>query len=165
MIGYLKYWGPVILWSAWIFYASSDSLSKSNTSLFFEPLLLWIYPQASPELLEIAHLALRKVGHFSEYFVLSFLLMRALRGQQGMAWVWRQGFWTLALVWIYAWSDELHQSLVPSRSFVVIDVLLDFAGGTCAILMLYLRAKFRAPVPGIKQGRPDLGRPARRRRG
>ncbi len=151
---FLKYWSPVILWCAFIFYCSTDTFSASNTSLFFKPVMLWLFPGASPKLVQEAHWLVRKLGHISNYVVLSFLLMRALRGEKREKWEWRWAFWALVTVGIYALSDEFHQAFVPSRGPSLSDVLIDFFGGICSVFSLYLysilrtRAQRRAPNYG-----------------
>jgi VanZ family protein len=45
------------------------------------------------------------------------------------------------LVIIYALSDELHQTFVPSRTGSIYDSLIDMSGGLTALLFLTLRRK------------------------
>lgn len=143
MSRFLKQWGPVILWAAFIFASSTDAYSASNTSIFFRPLALWMFPGASPKLVEGAHRFARKLGHFNDYFVLSYLLMRALRGEKRGAWKWRWAVCTLFTVWIYALADEFHQSFVPSRTPLLSDVWLDCFGGSCSVFFRYVQSKSR----------------------
>lgn len=80
-------------------------------------------------LLEIHHL-IRKCAHFTEYFILSVLVLRGIRAGRRDA---RIG-WALAAIAIvacYASLDEFHQSFVPGRTPAVADVLLDTIGGIC----------------------------------
>ena len=143
MSPFLKHWTPVILWAAFIFASSTDAYSGSNTSLFFKPVVLWMFPGASPKLVEEAHWFVRKLGHFSNYFVLSFLLMRALRGEKKETWKWQWAVCTLFTVWIYALTDEIHQAFVPSRTPLLTDVWLDFFGGSCSVFSLYVQSMLR----------------------
>jgi VanZ family protein len=137
----VKQWIPVVLWAAVIFNFSTDAFSSSNTSTILKELLSWLIPGITAEQLDVIHPALRKFGHWAEYFVLSVLLLRALESEWRISWQWRSGLWTLLLVLVYAASDELHQALVPSRSAVVHDVLVDFFGGTCGVLWMYTLRK------------------------
>jgi VanZ family protein len=45
---------------------------------------------------------------------------------------------TMALVILYAFSDEFHQSYVPSRSASIGDVTIDSCGGLCGALWMNL---------------------------
>jgi VanZ family protein len=53
----------------------------------------------------------------------------------------------LALVLLYALSDELHQTFVPTRTASITDVMIDVLGGICGILWLFwYRGGIRAPA-------------------
>jgi len=82
---------------------------------------------------------IRKLGHFGEYFVLSILVLRALRQETHHRIARRHIALGLSLSALYAISDELHQALVPNRSASIIDVLIDVSGGICGTLWFHLR--------------------------
>ncbi|MCA1849861.1 MAG: hypothetical protein LC672_02110 [Acidobacteria bacterium] len=42
--GRLRRYGPLVLWMALIFFASTGELSATNTSRIVRPLLLWLFP-------------------------------------------------------------------------------------------------------------------------
>lgn len=130
-----KHWLPVIAWAGVIFIFSTDIFSGSNTGGLMDSLLRKVFPALSGEVVDLLHLLARKLGHFVEFFIFAVLTMRALRNQSGET---RAGL-ALALTALYAVSDELHQSLVPSRGASVIDVLIDVFGGLCGILWFHLR--------------------------
>ena len=52
-------------------------------------------------------------------------------------WRWSKAGLVLALVALYAASDEIHQAFVPSRDASVRDVLLDTTGGALGLLCLW----------------------------
>lgn len=135
----LKIWLPPIGWAALIFVFSSEAFSGANTSGILEPLLRHLFPALSASDIKLIHVFIRKLGHFGEYFVLSILVMRALRHETYNKLSSRQLALGLALTALYAVSDELHQALVPSRSASIIDVLTDVFGGFCGILWFHLR--------------------------
>jgi VanZ family protein len=126
-----------------ISFASSGNFSAGNTSRIIGPLVLWLFPNTSPETLLVIHMITRKVAHFAEYAVLGFLAARAFRGSP------RQGLhngWFLAslvLVVVYALLDEYHQSFVPSRTGTVYDSLIDIAGGLTALIIVRRRDWWR----------------------
>jgi VanZ family protein len=138
MRSFRKSWGPVIVWALIIFSFSTDQFSFSNTTRIVGPLVRWILPNASLELQQSIHAFVRKLGHWSEYFIFSLLLLRAFRGEERNEWKGRWALSTLILVLFYALSDELHQLFVPSRGAHFEDSMLDFFGGTCAVLWKYL---------------------------
>lgn len=136
----VRKWLPVLLWAGMIFYFSTDAFSSANTSPLLRNLIFWLVPGITSQQVAVVELAVRKFGHWAEYFVFSVLLMRAFDVGQPITWPWRSSLCTLALVLISAVSDEFHQALVPSRTAAVADVLIDFFGGVCGVLwMSWLR--------------------------
>jgi VanZ family protein len=90
----------------------------------------------------LAYFLARKLGHFTEYALLTALWWRALR----------TGLATRAAVVLsvvvsvaYAATDELHQSTVEGRHGTPVDVLIDSAGAlTAAGLIVRRRSKLPA---------------------
>jgi VanZ family protein len=140
---FLRNWFPVFLWALLIFFFSTDLFSSANTAGAFEPILQQLFPQLTADHIERIHAVFRKLGHFTEYFVLGGLLWRALRSQDAARTRARRLVLSLAITVIYAVSDEWHQSLVPSRTASVIDVLIDTIGGLCGIWSFKLRKSRR----------------------
>src|SRR6204780_5286948 len=92
---------------------------------------------ASQETLFFMHHLIRKTGHFTEYFILSLLVLRGIRaGKRGAHLAWALA--AIAVVGCYAALDEFHQSFVPGRTAAVSDVLLDTAGGIAAQVVVAL---------------------------
>jgi VanZ family protein len=133
----LKRWLPVIIWAGMISWASTDTFSASQTSSFILPILHWLFRNASAETLDLLHFFIRKSGHFTEYFVLSSLLLRALRGEH-QRWQLRWAIAALAIAAGYSALDEFHQSFVPSRNASPWDSLLDTTGAATAQAVLWL---------------------------
>ncbi|HKG81297.1 MAG TPA: VanZ family protein, partial [Pyrinomonadaceae bacterium] len=79
MARFLSRYLPLVAWLVFISYASSDSFSAGNTSRIIGPLILWLFPNTSPETLGIVHFVTRKIAHFTEYAILGFLAARAFR--------------------------------------------------------------------------------------
>jgi VanZ family protein len=118
-----------------ISFASSGSFSAGNTSRIIGPLVLWLFPNTSPETLLVIHMVTRKVAHFAEYALLGFLAARAFRGSPRPGLQSRWFLASLALVVVYALLDEYHQSFVPSRTGTAYDSLIDMAGGLAALVI------------------------------
>jgi len=63
-----------------IFLFSTGMFTSENTGRFIIPILHWLLPHAPLDrLLLRIHYYLRKCGHFTEYFILSWLLLRGIR--------------------------------------------------------------------------------------
>lgn len=100
-------WLFIAGWLAVIYYFSSQPNLKSE----LEP--LW-------------DLIFRKIAHMAEYFVLAFLLFRALSGHR----LSRNKALALALILalFYALTDEYHQSFIAGRSASLVDAGIDGLG-------------------------------------
>jgi len=133
----VKHWIPAIVWAGLISGLSTDTFSSEHTSVFIVPALRWLFPHAAMESIELMHAVIRKMAHLTEYFILSILLMRALRGQDRV-WKLRWAIWAIAIAAGYACFDEFHQSFVPSRTASPWDALLDTTGASVAQLALWL---------------------------
>jgi VanZ family protein len=142
---FLKFWLPVLLWMVVIFTASADSHSYEHSSRFFEPLLRWLFPNMLQTEVDLIHHIFRKCAHLTEYAILALLLWRALHVSKNKlpAWSWPKVGGTLLLVFLYAASDEFHQSFVPTRTPLFSDVLIDTTGGAIGLLVLWFVHHFR----------------------
>jgi VanZ family protein len=129
-------------------------MSSSRTSRFIGPILRWLSPDISSEAVERVQWVVRKSGHVLEYAVLSLLLWRAL-GQPGRkcratgedgeldGWQWGPAFWALLGSFLFAVSDEWHQSWVPSRGASFGDVMLDTAGAVLGLFIVWSWGRWR----------------------
>jgi VanZ family protein len=143
---FLKYWLPPLVWMVLIFTGSSDAKSYQHTSLLVEPFLHWLFPHMTQAHIEEIHHLIRKCGHLTEYAVLVFLFWRAVRQpvkNDSRPWRWREAGVALSLVFLYAASDEFHQSFVPTRTPMVLDVLIDTFGGAAGLFALWIFGRLR----------------------
>lgn len=131
----------MVAWAAVIFTASTGWFAGSRTESFIVPFLAWLFPGASPETLLAMHAVVRKLGHFSEYFVLGVLIARALRDERG--WLLRHAVLAVALAASYAVTDELHQRFVPGRTAAAGDVAIDTLGALTAQSVIAARSRAR----------------------
>ena len=112
------------------------------------PLLRWLFPQMPQPELDAIHHVLRKCAHLTEYAILALLLRRTLAntGQTGgPAWSGRLTAGVLALVFLYAASDEFHQRFVPGRTSLFSDVLVDTSGGAAGLVAGWCWHRIRKP--------------------
>lgn len=134
--GRLWRYGPVGVWMLVIYIASTGNLSASNTSRIIGPVLLWLFPDITPEGLALAQLVMRKTAHLTEYAILALLVARAFLSSSNET---LRRFWHVSaffLVASYALLDEYHQSFVQSRRGTIYDSLIDMTGGALALLAL-----------------------------
>ena len=134
---WLKRWWPALLWALVISGFSTGAFTSENTSRIIIPILRWIFPHAASATLFAIHHYIRKCAHFTEYFILSLLVLRGIRaGRPGTRFAW--ALLVIAIIACYASLDELHQRFVPGRTPAVRDVLIDTTGGVAAQLVAAL---------------------------
>lgn len=126
-------YGPLLLWMGFIFFASTNEFSASNTSRIIRPLLLLFFPRMSEENLNFAHFIVRKLSHLTEYAILGVLTARAFASSAHQTLRRRWFLFSLLLVAAYALADEFHQLFVPSRTASLYDSLIDITGGLVAL--------------------------------
>lgn len=156
---FLSRYLPLVAWLFFISFASSDSFNAGNTSRIIGPLILWFFPNTSPETLAVVHVITRKAAHFTEYAILAYLAARAFRTSPSPALANRWFLASLALVVAYALLDEYRQSFVPSRTGSIYDSFIDISGGLTALLIIRHRHKSRTAAETIPTSqriiRPD----------
>ncbi len=121
-------WTPVLVQMSLIFYFSSQ-------------------PSGSPTLEKFPFSSV--IGHFGGYFLLGFLLYRALAGGLNR-WDGQAARLAVLLAILYGVTDELHQAFVPGRNPSPLDVVIDGAGALSAILVcrawLHLRRHYKQRI-------------------
>jgi len=141
---FLKYWLPVLVWLALIYSASADANSYRHSSTLFEPLMRWLFPHLPQPRIEAIHHVFRKCGHLTEFAVLALLCWRAIHRPVKHAagpWLWAEAGLALALVFLSAAGDEIHQAFVPGRTALISDVFIDTSGGAIGLTLLWLGRK------------------------
>lgn len=121
-----------------IFGASTDLLSSSHTSRIIGPILRWINPEVKDETIRRIQLVIRKGAHVTEYAILALLLYRAIRrslNRQPEEWCRKCAAWAWGLAFLYAASDEWHQTFVPSRGGSINDMLIDCSGAALGLVL------------------------------
>ena len=113
------YWLPPLIWMVIIFYLSSQTRVEVTGKFFWDFLFF-------------------KSLHMIEYAALYFLLFRAFfsLSNKNLA---NNFKYTLPamLAILYAFSDEIHQTYVPTRGGKISDVFIDTTG----ILIMYIYIK------------------------
>lgn len=146
---WVKHWWLVAVWMTVIFSASADGNSAHHSSLFFEPVMHWLFPHMGQERMDSIHYIFRKCCHLTEYAILALLCRDAIRHSVKnftANWRWEEVGLALAIVFTYSASDELHQVFVPSRTGQISDVLVDVSGGAIGLALLWLAQKLFRPT-------------------
>ena len=142
----LRQWGPLILLLGVIWILSTLLFSADSTGRVVFPALRKLIPAITAHELREVHYWMRKLAHVCVYFLLSLVLLRALRrGRPGWRPSWALG--ALGLVIAIAFLDELHQSFVPGRGASIRDVILDMAAAALAQVFAWHRARRQPRLP------------------
>ncbi|MEL6252221.1 MAG: VanZ family protein [Bacteroidota bacterium] len=128
------HWLPLILWLSIIFFLSSQVKddTEDTSGLILSILQFFGLKMEFIEQYHV-HFYVRKLAHFTEYFILCILGFRLfhlkfqLKQSLFFAWLFSA---------LYACSDEFHQSFVPGRGASLIDVFIDASGAALAALCI-----------------------------
>jgi len=111
---FFNLWLPVIFWCLLIFYFSSIPNLKAAQNPFWDEII-------------------RSFMHGVFYAILYFLFFRAINSARE-----KKDYWfPLMLAFLYGLSDEVHQFFVPTRTFQLKDLIVDFTGVTLGGLILW----------------------------
>jgi VanZ family protein len=135
----VRWWLPPLLWTAVILAASSDAFSSGSTGGTMRGLLEALLGPLSDLTFEVIQFVIRKLTHLLAYGLLGALTLRAIRRGR-TAWNPRWLLAALAYSLVIAIIDETHQSLIPSRTGSLGDVVIDFAGAVVAGMVMRRRA-------------------------
>ena len=133
-----KYWLPAILWMAVIFVFSTDLFSAEHTGSILEFVLRKIRPDISEDSLDILHFCVRKGAHIFSYALLSLFYTFGFTNsyQPRTRWDWKIALAAVGLCFLYAATDEWHQSFSIHRTASAVDVMYDAAGAAFSQLVL-----------------------------
>jgi VanZ family protein len=120
------------LWLVLVLFLGTASFAAQETGRFVIPFLKFMLPGAPRSELQASHMVLRKVAHLFEYAVLALLWYQAIyrdggRTPRTAAWV------ALSICLACAFTDEAHQSMLPSRQGSARDFVIDAFGATAML--------------------------------
>lgn len=129
-------WALLLVWMGFIFYMSHKTGDESTKQSGF---VIYIFNFIGIDLNsyfgELATLIIRKGAHFTEYFILGILSYNVLKEYVDNK---RAILYSIGIVFLYACSDEYHQSFIPGRAAAFTDVLIDTSGGICGSIIIYI---------------------------
>ena len=146
-------WLAVAAWYGLIFLFSAQTGEASgevSDRLAFDLLRWdvdnpWVLSEVQYAFFHLVTYLLRKAAHMGVFFVLTALLLRALRDPLPPPL--RRAAAAAGLCGGLAALDELHQYFVPGRSCQLQDVIIDLLGGVlcavCYLLLHYIRRRRR----------------------
>jgi len=150
----LLYWIPAILAAILISLFSTHYFSGEETARVIIPMLHWILPGASPRMLRLMHVGIRKMAHVTEFGLFSITVFHGIcRGRSGWRFSWALA--TLVIAITYAGLDEWHQSFVPLREARLRDVTIDALGAVLAQTLVWFYAKWRSNLGMPPKFSPD----------
>lgn len=137
---YVK-WIYVFIWAAVIFMFSSQNGSASDNNNKFILFILNILGIDMNSLFgDMSSFIIRKAAHFTEYFILYYLLFNALSQSLNRR---RSLIKALIITFLYACSDEFHQIFVKDRGPSIRDVMIDTSGGMMGFLLKIFFNKYK----------------------
>lgn len=135
-------WLLVIIWMITIFYFSnmndikSNEKSKNTINYIIETTEKLennnIKKSNNKEILiEYLNYPIRKCAHIIIYLILSLLLLNALTKTN----IKNKYFLTILICFLYALTDEYHQTFISGRTGQFLDVLIDTAGSFLGLII------------------------------
>ena len=85
------------------------------------------------------NLPLRKVAHASEYLIFSLLIINALKQSN----IKHEYIITIIICFIYACTDEYHQTFIQGRTGQFTDSLIDTLGALIGIILVLIKCKLK----------------------
>ena len=133
-------WGLFLLWAFVIFFFSAQSGQSSNEmsngalkvieNIIHIPITGEFFP-----------FLIRKIAHFSEYFILGILSCHLVKQYRILK---RKEYFLIFLFCVlYALSDEFHQMFVGGRSSQIFDVFIDSTGSFFGLVSNYFIFRIR----------------------
>lgn len=126
----------LLAWSYLIFILSSQPGEVSSTlsnGLLLKIAAFFRIADINAFLVQYAT-SIRKLAHFSEYFIFGFLVYITLEEFLSK----KVLFVTLIICILYAISDEYHQMYVVGRVFGALDIFIDSVGAYCGSSLIHL---------------------------
>jgi VanZ family protein len=147
---FLRRWLPVVLWAAFMLFASTGVGSGDNTDSLLKKFLAWYYPGFPSTLIPEINYFIRKTAHVFQFAIYAVLLWRALLLPPPLKVGTRRVVgWIIGSAIFLAFLSEGIQLLSPPRTPLFTDVALDTAGAIagCA-LILGIRRLLKRPLRG-----------------
>lgn len=134
-------WIILIGWMIFIFYMSNQPADVSNgQSDFVLRLVESLGVNISANYVDIAITIIRKGAHFTEYLILNLLYFNMLRFYISNK---KALIYSIILSFLYASTDEFHQTFVEGRAGRFTDVLIDTSGAATGSIIAFIIIKIK----------------------
>lgn len=135
--------GVVLLWMILIYYFSQQTVFESIrlsrvVTMVFTNILDTFFPDFVFEV-EYIHHIVRKLAHFTIYLILGVLVSYLLN--IGKVKEWKIIILAVICCLLFAISDETLQLFIYGRGAQLTDVLIDIAGASLGIIIVYISRK------------------------
>lgn len=134
--------------------SSKPGEESAKTSLKIVDVLVHKF-NLSEDQIDKAHFVVRKTAHFSEYFILSFLVASTysefLNKKLNISFI-------LLMCVLVALSDEYLQSFIPERGSMVRDVFIDFGGSLTQMIVFVSVKKLKISKAKVKKNKINFRR-------
>ena len=128
-------WILVVIWMMVIFIFSNEtSIISNEKSRAFILLIQALGLDLHKFFGDLSNFIVRKASHFLEYCILGILLFNSIKGKFKIKKVF---IISIAVVILYACTDEIHQIFIPGRTARIKDIFIDTAGGSAGLLLGY----------------------------
>lgn len=119
---------PISIAIAIFYFSSQPSDESSQLSNGVIKIILDFINRMNPNIdmdhwMKMLSLPIRKLAHMTEYAVFFITLFIAFSVNEIKNW--RRPIWSMVIVFLYACTDEFHQTFVPGRYGCFTDVLID----------------------------------------
>ena len=141
----------IVLWMMFIFHLSHQpaSVSAGQSGGLINMLINMpvIGNVVSPILTSsIGEFVIRKSAHMFLYFILAILTFKLVYRKEkdfNNKIIIKKLLISLAIVFLYACTDEFHQLFIPGRSGEFRDIMVDTAGGCIGLCIMWIYTKMR----------------------
>ena len=132
-------WIALLFWIGLIFYMSNQpgDISSKQSGLVLK-LFQMLGIDLNKELGELATFIVRKIAHFTEYFILYLLTVNVMKYYLDIK---RAILYAIIFSIFYACTDEIHQYFIPGRAMAFKDVLIDSSGALVAMIIVIINLK------------------------
>lgn len=137
-------YGLLIFWMGFIFFMSHQPGDiSSEYSRFVVKLFTLLGLNFDNYFGELATFIVRKGAHFTEYSILFILAYRVIILYTNSK---KAAIYSVIFVFLYACSDEFHQSFIPGRGPAFRDVMIDTSGGIVSCIIMGIINKLKKGV-------------------
>lgn len=134
-----------ISWMSLIFIFSNQKavVSLNTSDSFIDKTVVKIYRlfdgdvNKEKDIKELFSRPVRKLAHFTVYFILGLLVLYTLKSYDVKDFV----LYTILICFLYAASDEVHQLFIVGRSGEALDICLDTLASTLSVLLAIIFKK------------------------